>query len=282
MRGVFRRSPWKMGFILPALICGLGLIWMSAAGCRSTLFGGADRVRRGVELEGRPAQGLSRREVTALVDDLAAKMDLAPRNAFIDPLSGEITAGVTGGLIDRPATVERIMAAPPNSKLLPRLIHLDPEITAAHYALIDREIGSFRTWISGSGGRVTNIILATASLNNCLLLPGEVFSFNKANGPRTAERGYRHAPVIVGGAVVPGLGGGVCQVSTTLYNAVLRAGLEVVERYPHSRPVGYVPPGMDATVADSLDFKFRNSTDRPILIRSSNWGGSIDIRIWQE
>lgn len=281
MRGPFRFFHQRMGLILPALICGLGLIWMGTA-CCSALFTGADRVRRGVELEGRAVQGLSRREVSSLVDDLAAQMDIVPRNAFIDPRSGEITAGVTGCLVDRTSTVDKIMTAPPNSRLLPDLIHLDPEITAAHYALIDREIGAYRTWISGSGGRVTNIILATASLNNCLLLPGEIFSFNRANGPRTAERGYRHAPVIVGGAVVPGLGGGVCQVSTTLYNAVLRAGLEVVERYPHSLPVGYVPPGMDATVADSLDFKFRNNTDRLILIRSSNRGGSIDIRIWQE
>ncbi len=281
MREVFRLPRQRPGSILPALLCSLALLWMGAA-CCPNLFMGADRVRRGVELEGKAVGGLSRREVTALVDALAAEVDLVPRNAFIDPHSGEITAGVTGCLIDRPATMEKIMAAPPNSRLLPRLIHLDPEITAAHFEIIDREIGSFRTWISGSGGRVTNIILATASLNNCLLLPGEIFSFNKANGPRTAERGYRHAPIIVGGAVVPGLGGGVCQVSTTLYNAVLSAGLEVVERYPHSQPVGYVPPGMDATVADSLDFRFRNNTDRLILIRSSNWGGSIDIRIWQE
>ncbi|NLZ33260.1 MAG: VanW family protein [Firmicutes bacterium] len=273
------RQGRRYGAVL--LLCSLGLFCLGVAGC--LLFaplGG--RVRRGVELEGIPVEGLTRREVAALVEELAAAIDEPPRNAFIDPRSGEVVAEVIGRQVDRPATVEKVMNAPAGSKVLAVVIALDPEITAAHFAAIDREIGAFRTWIGGGGGRAVNIMLATASLNNYLLLPGEIFSFNAANGPRTAERGYRPAPVIVGHTVVPGLGGGVCQVSTTLYNAVLRAGLEVVERYPHSQPVGYVPPGMDATVADTLDFKFRNSSDRLIMIRSSNWGGSIDIRIWQD
>ncbi len=281
MRGPVSRGRQLPGYILPVLLCCLGLIWIAATGC-SIFPPAGNRVRRGVELEGKPAEGLSRREVEALVEELAAKIDHPPRNAFIDPHSGEIVAEVTGLQIDRTSTVEKGMTAPAGGKVLPEVIQLDPEITVAHFAVINREIGAFRTWIGGGGGRATNIILATASLNNYLLLPGEVFSFNAANGPRTAERGYRPAPVIVGNTVVPGLGGGVCQVSTTLYNALLRADLEVVERYPHSQPVGYVPPGMDATVADTLDFKFRNNTDRLIMIRSSNWNGSIDIRIWQE
>jgi vancomycin resistance protein YoaR len=271
----------RPGILGPSLLCCFGLVLITAAGC-AIFPSGENRVRRGVELEGKLVEGLSRREVAAQVEELAAKIDHPPRNAFIDPQSGEIAAEVMGWQIERRITVEKIMAAPAGSKVLPEVIQLDPEITAAHFLSISQEIGAFRTWIGGGGGRATNIILATASLNNYLLLPGEIFSFNAANGPRTAERGYRPAPVIVGNTVVPGLGGGVCQVSTTLYNAVLRAGLEIVERYPHSQPVGYVPPGMDATVADTLDFKFRNNTDRLIMIRSSNWNGSIDIRIWQE
>ncbi|HOA34941.1 MAG TPA: VanW family protein [Bacillota bacterium] len=280
MRRISRFLWWGPGCKLTLILCCIGLAWLAAAGC--SLFPPGGRVSRGVELEGKPAGGLSRREVAALVDEIAAEIDQPPRNAFIDPHSGEIVAEVIGRQIDRLSTVKKVMSAPAGGKVLAEVIQLDPEITTAHFAAINREIGAFRTWIGGGGGRATNIILATQSLNNYLLLPGEVFSFNAANGPRTAERGYRPAPIIVGNTVVPGLGGGVCQVSTTLYNAVLRAGLEVVERYPHSQPVGYVPPGMDATVADTLDFKFRNSTDRLIMIRSSNWGGSIDIRIWQE
>ncbi|NLA26227.1 MAG: VanW family protein [Firmicutes bacterium] len=280
MSKYLRKGGGQPGGLLAILLTALALINI-AGGCALIPVSERD-VRRGVEFEGRLIGGLSRRDVTALVDELADKIDHPPRNAFIDPSSGEIMEGIVGCHIDRCSTVEKIMSAPAGSRVLPEIIHLDPEIRAAHFTAIDREIGAFRTWISGSGGRATNIILATASLNNYLLLPGEIFSFNKANGPRTAERGYRPAPIIVGSTVVPGLGGGVCQVSTTLYNAVLRAGLEVVERYPHSQPVGYVAPGMDAAVADTLDFKFRNNTDGLIMIRSSNWGGSIDIRIWQD
>ncbi len=268
------------GSIVPVILCCI-LILTAAESCGS-FPPGDRRVRRGVELEGKPAGGLSRREVAALIEDLAQEIDHPPRNAYMDSRSGEIVTEVMGWQLDRLSTAERVMAAPAGGKVLPEVIQLDPEITAAHFAAVDKEIGSYLTWIGGGGGRAVNIILATESLNNYLLLPGEIFSFNTANGPRTAERGYRPAPVIMGNTVVPGLGGGVCQVSTTLYNAVLRAKLEVVERYPHSQPIGYVPPGMDATVADTVDFRFRNSTDRLIMIRSSNWSGSVDISIWQE
>lgn len=98
--------------------------------------------------------------------------------------------------------------------------------------------------------------------------------------PRDAEHGYELAPIIVGNTVVPGYGGGICQVSTTLYNAVRQAGLEIVERYPHSLPVDYVPSGMDATVSNHLDFKFRNNTERFILIRTASYGYVLVVEIW--
>lgn len=243
---------------------------------------GERRVGRGVTLEGVAVGGMKRSELEALVRELAREVRRPPRNAYADPGSGAIVAEVTGLEVDVEATVEAVMQAPPRSQVLLKTVQLDPEITLDHYRRIDREIGAFHTYIGGGGGRAVNIILATTSLNNYLLQPGEVFSFNDANGPRIAERGYQYAPIIVGNTVVPGLGGGVCQVSTTLYNAVRRAGLEVVERYPHSQPVGYVPPGWDATVSDYLDFKFRNSTDGLIMIRAACWGGRIDIRIYSE
>ncbi|HPZ42019.1 MAG: VanW family protein [Dethiobacteria bacterium] len=272
-------GPRLAAIILPVFLC--CCLYLLAGGCdlkpHQQKF-----VRRGVELDGEPVEGLSRREVTGLVRQLAAGLAQPPRNAFIDPQSGEIVPELPGWQLDGPLTVERVMNAPANSKVLPELIQLDPEITAAHFNVIRQEIGAYRTWIGGGGNRATNIILATTSLNNYLLLPGELFSFNAANGPRTAERGYRPAPVLAGHTLVSGLGGGVCQVSTTLYNAVLQANLEVVERYPHSRPIDYVPPGMDATVTDTLDFKFRNNSDHLVMIRASNQDGSVDIRIWQD
>ncbi|PKM80478.1 MAG: vancomycin resistance protein, partial [Firmicutes bacterium HGW-Firmicutes-13] len=109
--------------------------------------------------------------------------------------------------------------------------------------------------------------------------PGQVFSFNRTVGPVTTERGFKFAPVISGGTVIMGLGGGLCQVSSTLYNAVLQAGYQVVERYPHSKPVGYVPRGRDATISYHLDFKFRNNTDSFVLIKGSIWGGRVQIQL---
>lgn len=271
---------------LPFLAAGLAVAFLAvlfwAAGGQELFLRWREGVNRGVTLEGIPVEGMLRREVESLVRELAREIDRPPRNAYLDRQTGETVAEVAGRQVDREATVERVIQAPAHSMLLAEQVQLDPEITAEHYRRITNLIGSYATWAGGGGGRVTNIILATATMNNYVMLPGEIFSFNRVNGPRTAERGYQPAPVIVGNTVVPGLGGGVCQVSSTLYNAVLEAGLEVVERYPHSRPVGYVPPGRDATVSDYLDFKFRNSTDRMIMIKAAAWGGGIEFRILQE
>ncbi|HHW75284.1 MAG TPA: VanW family protein [Firmicutes bacterium] len=261
--------------------CCLVAALLTAGGCSPLRFF-QQKIRRGVELEGLAMGGLTRSEAGDLLLEMAEERAQLPQNAYIDRRSGEIIAESPGWQLDLPLTLDRLMNAPAGGSVLPVAIQLDPEISAAHFSSIRKESGAYRTWIGGGGNRAANIILATTSLNNYLLLPGEIFSFNKANGPRTAERGYLPAPVIMGGTVVPGLGGGVCQVSTTLYNAVLQAKLEVVERYMHSEPIGYVPRGMDATVADSLDFRFRNNSDHLILIRASNWGGSVDVQIWQD
>ncbi|EGW36991.1 vanW like family protein [Desulfosporosinus sp. OT] len=117
--------------------------------------------------------------------------------------------------------------------------------------------------------RTENIQLAITALDGKLLAPGESFSFNESVGERTVKAGYKEALIIEGNIFTLGLGGGVCQVSSTLYNAVILAHLEILERHRHSLPVNYVPPGQDATVAfPVLDFKFRNSTDAYLLIRS--------------
>jgi len=137
--------------------------------------------------------------------------------------------------------------------------------------VVNKLIGQYSTYFDSSQvNRTENVRLAAKALDGKQLAPGERFSFNESVGERTAEAGYKEAMVIEGDAYTPGLGGGICQVSSTLYNAVILAHLEVLERHPHSLPVAYVPLGQDATVSYGiLDFRFRNNTDAYLLIHSS-------------
>jgi len=131
--------------------------------------------------------------------------------------------------------------------------------------------------------RTLNIKLAAKAIDGMLLKPGEVFSFNHTVGPRTVVAGYQVAMIIEGNEFVPGLGGGVCQVSSTLYNAVRLASpsLSVIERSRHSLPVTYVPPGQDATVVyPNLDFKIRNDSDGYLLIRSCVNRNTLNFSIY--
>jgi len=134
---------------------------------------------------------------------------------------------------------------------------------------------------AGNINRSTNLGIATRKINEYVLQPGEVFSYNRALGPRTVQNGYKEAHVFSGGEVVDGLGGGICQISSTLYNAVLEANLEIVERRNHSFTSGYLPAGKDATVVyGAIDFRFRNSRKYPIKITASISGGVATVSIW--
>lgn len=130
-------------------------------------------------------------------------------------------------------------------------------------------------------GRAHNIALAAKKINGTVLGKGETFSFNAAAGPRTKKNGYRDAPIIFEGEFVAGTGGGVCQVSTTVYNAALLAGLSVTEYHPHSLAVGYVEPSFDAMVSGSAcDLKFRNDTGGEVYILCRVCGGRLTVRLY--
>ncbi|MGE5587837.1 MAG: VanW family protein [Clostridia bacterium] len=137
---------------------------------------------------------------------------------------------------------------------------------SSRISCVEPVLASFSTTLEDpEKSRNHNVALAAAAVDGVVLQPGEEFSFDRVVGPRLAEAGYREARVISGGKSVPGIGGGVCQVSTTLYNVALLAGLEIVERHPHSRPVDYAPPGLDATVAEGqYDLRFRNTLGVPL------------------
>lgn len=133
----------------------------------------------------------------------------------------------------------------------------------------------------GQPERTSNIRLAAQALNGYVVAPGEIFSFNRAVGPRSAAAGYVPAPVISGRDYDYGAGGGVCQVATTLYNAALRAGLPVVERHPHSLAVGYVDPGLDAAVSyGARDLRFANDTGDRLLLAAAVEENRLTVKIF--
>lgn len=143
-------------------------------------------------------------------------------------------------------------------------------------------LSSFSTKYSvRATARTTNLKLAASKINGTVLMPGETFSYNKVVGARTIAAGYKEAPIYVSGEVVDGLGGGICQITSTLYNAVVYANLDIVERTNHQFVPSYVTASRDATVVyGSLDFKFKNNRNYPIKINCSVSGGIANFQIF--
>lgn len=133
---------------------------------------------------------------------------------------------------------------------------------------------------SSAAGRKKNIERAAAALDGATVAVGERFSFNGRVGKRSAERGYLPAPVIENGQYVPGVGGGVCQVSSTLYNAVIRAGFEKLHAVRHTIPASYVPYSADAAVSEATDFTFLNDSPYPVTIKCSAKDGKLTVKLY--
>ncbi|MBR5121944.1 MAG: VanW family protein, partial [Anaerotignum sp.] len=157
-----------------------------------------------------------------------------------------------------------------------------PDVTAEDNENVTDLIGTFYTTYTNSDrNRNTNLAVGCQYINGTILAPGEVFSANAELGSQTAAGGYKMAGVYNNGKVEQGMAGGVCQVTTTLYNAAIMAELEIVERHPHSMTVGYVPLGRDAAIAGNYkDLKFRNNTEYPIMIEAYASGGKLVMNIF--
>lgn len=141
-------------------------------------------------------------------------------------------------------------------------------------------VGSYTTEYSTKEARATNVFLAAQKLNGTVIQPGAGFSYNGTIGPRTTEAGFVMAPIYTGGKVGRGIGGGICQVSSTLYAAMKTAGLPATERHAHSLPVHYIASGWDATVSwGTLDLKFTNTYNRPLLITASADNGRLTVTL---
>jgi len=182
--------------------------------------------------------------------------DVVGKQLEVEKLKASIKSKINGALSEATVSIEATIQ------------EVKPKVTAATLNAIDKRISSFSTnFESSAEGRAINIGLSTKSINGTLLMPGDVFSFNGVVGERTQQKGYQSAGIIVGDRLEQGLGGGICQVSSTLYNAILGTELMSVERIHHTFPSGYIPIGQDATVDyGNLDYKFKNSYNYPIFI----------------
>ena len=164
-----------------------------------------------------------------------------------------------------------------------KVAEIPPAVTPETLAVIDGPISEMKTRIRGSAERVRNVTLATQHIDGTVLAAGETFSYNKVVGRRSEEGGYKKATIFVKGRHVEDVGGGICQTASTLYNAVLRGGLKVVRRQPHSTPVVYVPYGLDATVSyGSVDFQFLNDTEYPVYVYAKAKGRSLTFRLYSK
>lgn len=219
-----------------------------------------------------------------LIEQVAQQVYQPPINAQISP-GGAILPEKMGRALDRRHFAREVydfFYGKGSNKLEVRLQAVHPKVDRALLEQVRKKtIGFYITYYnSGNKNRSHNIKLASTAINNYIVLPGEVFSFNKVVGKRTRAKGYLDAPIIVRGELSEGIGGGICQVSSTLYNAVDKAGLHIIERYSHSRNVAYVPPGRDATVSwYGPDFVFQNKYAYPILVRAGSGGGSMYVSI---
>ena len=209
------------------------------------------------------------------------------KNASINIVDGEVVIEkeMNGKAVDMDKFNSKVTEAiklNKNTTIELELKETNADITAETLSKINGPIGEYSTnYATSAFGRATNIEIATKSINGTIVMPGEIFSFNKVVGERTVERGYKEAGTYVGNKVEPGIGGGICQVSTTLYRAAMRANVRSVERTNHSMVVGYVQPGLDATVSYGyLDYKFKNTYDSPIYIQGTTQGRVVTYTIY--
>lgn len=209
-----------------------------------------------------------------LMSSLKPMFDIEPKDSYIERIDNVfvIHEEVIGKTIVLDESINNIKEAIKNEldSVELEVAETVPEVTKEVYEDIKDLIGNYYTEFSLSQpSRNENLRVASQFINGTVLFPGEVFSTNTTIGPVDATNGYKEAPIILNGKIQPGIGGGVCQIATTLYNAVLLAELEVVQRQNHSMPVGYIEKAKDATLAgDYIDFKFKNNTDTPIYIES--------------
>ncbi|MFZ7101690.1 MAG: VanW family protein [Peptococcaceae bacterium] len=232
------------------------------------------------------------RKINDALQVVSDSAGIPPKDAYLEMENGRLVQkeGEWGNKLDLELLKAMIMNNTLKNKYILPMWAVPPQVNSNDLEKYKPAflLGEYTTEFVQNPNRTENIKIACEAVKNTLLSPGETFSFNKVVGPREEDKGYLNAMVILGGEFIPGLGGGICQVSSTLYNSVLLAGLEIVERYPHSLKIDYVPLGRDATVNYGLkDFKFKNNTEGYLLIDYKITGQKLTFLIfgsqsWQD
>lgn len=197
--------------------------------------------------------------------------------------NGEIIKGRPRIILEETELVEKVMNASEKGDVVELPLYVSEsgykqeEVANLNEVVVAAYTTHFN---SGVAGRSKNIELSAAAINNVILGTKDIFSFNTTVGPSDAAHGYQPAPEIVNGKLVDGIGGGICQTSSTLFNAVDKLGVSYIEWHHHSLNVGYVPKGRDATVSyGGLDFRFENTTGIPLLIKAIVHEGSLTVEL---
>jgi len=249
-------------------------------------FGMFERtVKDNVVLVDENVGNLKESEVLKKIQTYAQEIDTEALNATIDSSTWNVKQGRVGKKVNVEKTMETLISAKEGSRVDLVVEEQMPQVTSEILNNNIVVIGSYTTTIlDRHSSRVNNIKLASQKIDGFKIAPGEEFSFNKVVGRRTIEKGYEKATIITRKNGKPkkgtGVGGGICQVSSTLYNAVEKSGLKIIERHKHSKAVNYVPKGQDATVTyGAYDFKFSNNRSYPIMIRTNLSNTSLTIKI---
>lgn len=251
--------------LLVAVLCSF---WGAGPALAAPVAGG---VSVGVMGSGAPTAGVQPYGVVAV--ESAAN---APLRGCVSTLD---TDGASADEGSKPADGDRFRLPQPH---LPQLAPLGRELGKAHG--LDHLLAQRTTnYLHASLSQTKNIELLAKRLNGTVVEPGQTFSYYKTVGPYTEHNGYHWGRAFSNGRIVPSMGGGVCQGASTLYSALLRTGLPVVERHAHSLTVPYLPPGEDATVAGNyMDFRFRNDRATPVVIAAATDAGRryLTVAIW--
>ena len=230
----------------------------------------------------------SEEKLIAYVKSIASEINVSAKNATIKK-SGDgftVTEHQTGMVLEEEKLVaslkEVLPKLEPGAKLEASLVIDEPKVTSDALKMIDGRLSTFTTnYSTSAAGRKHNVGFAASLINGTVLMPGETFSYNAEIGPVTLRAGFKNAGVIIGDKIEDGVGGGLCQVSSTLYQAALHSNMGIEQRRNHSMAVAYLKPGMDAVVyGPYLDLKFKNNYPNPVYIQAYGDNNNLSVSIY--